>query len=168
MLTLFRARHRPALPEIDKGNDMLIRRFCDGDLRAWHSLPGSRFKSAFSTWAHAIARKLTTSYFRYGKVRAENAIPLDFLRKTMTPLENASWEGLAPGPDPYLIGVQLAASIDQSIANLSPNMRSGFVPRECDVVRYQKIAKQLFMPISTIRLLIFGARATIGSDLRPM
>lgn len=205
MSTLLQAHQRPAPSEIGKVDDMLIRRFCDGDLRAfevlvtkyqrrvaalintsvrngavaeeltqeaflraYRSLPGFRFESAFSTWLYAIARNLTTSYFRDGQVQAENAVSMDVLLETMTPLENASWEGLAPEPEDYLIGTQLAAGIDQSIANLSPNMRSAFLLRELDDLSYQEIADQLLMPLNTVRSLIFRARATIGSDIRPI
>ncbi len=205
MSTLLKTCQRPALSEIGKVDDTLIRRFCEGDLRAfevlvtkyqrrvaalintsvgnaavaeeltqeaflraYRNLPGFRFESAFSTWLHAIARNLTTTYFRDGQARAENAIPMDLLLETMTPLENANWQGLAPGPDEYLMGAQLAAGIDQSIANLSPSMRSAFLLRERDELSYQEIAEQLLMPISTIRSLIFRARATIGSEIRPI
>ncbi|MBC7455522.1 MAG: sigma-70 family RNA polymerase sigma factor [Massilia sp.] len=137
-------------------------------LRAYRSLPGFRFESAFSTWLYAIARNLTTSYFRDGQVRAENAIPMDLLTETMSLQENASWEGCVSGPDEHLSGVQLVAGIEQSIANLSPHMRSAFLLRELDDLSYQEIAEQLTMPLNTVRSLIFRARATIGSDIRPL
>lgn len=135
-------------------------------LRAYRSLPGFRFESAFSTWLYAIARNLTASYFRDGQARAENAIPMEWLLETMTSPENASWECFAPGPDEDLIGTRLAAGIDRSIANLSPSMRSAFLLRELDDLSYQEIAEHLLMPLNTVRSLIFRARATIGSDIR--
>ncbi|KAF3997249.1 sigma-70 family RNA polymerase sigma factor [Glaciimonas immobilis] len=137
-------------------------------LRAYRSLPGFRFESAFSTWLYAIARNLTVSYFRDGQMRAENAIPMDMLTETMALQENASWEGCVPGPDEHLCGVQLVASIEQSVANLSPRMRRAFLLREFDDLSYQEIAEQLIMPLNTVRSLIFRARATIGSDIRPL
>jgi RNA polymerase sigma-70 factor (ECF subfamily) len=205
MSTPLQAPPRPELSEIGKVDDLLIRRFCDGDLRsfevlvtkyqrrvaaqinaavrnaavaeeltqeaflrAYRSLPGFRFESAFSTWLYAIARNLTMSYFRDGQVRAENAVPMDLLTETMALQENASWEGCVPGPDEDLCGVQLVAGIEQSISNLSPRMRNAFLLRELDDLSYQEIAEQLTMPINTVRSLIFRARATIGSDIRPL
>jgi RNA polymerase sigma-70 factor (ECF subfamily) len=137
-------------------------------LRAYRALPGFRFESAFSTWLYAIARNLTMSYFRDGQVRAENAVPMDLLTETMSLPENASWEGSVPGPDEHLCGLQLMAGIEQSITNLSPRMRNAFLLRELDDLSYQEIAEQLLMPINTVRSLIFRARATIGSDIRPL
>jgi RNA polymerase sigma-70 factor (ECF subfamily) len=205
MSTTLQSPPRPELSEIGKVDDLLIQRFCDGDLsafevlvtkyqrriaaqinaavrnaavaeeltqetflRAYRSLPGFRFESAFSTWLCAIARNLTMSYFRDGQVRAENAVPMDLLTETMALQENASWEGCVPGPDEHLSGVQLVAGIEQSIANLSPRMRNAFLLRELDDLSYQEIAEQLTMPINTVRSLIFRARATIGSDIRPL
>lgn len=205
MPTLPKAPPPPELSTIGKVDDLLIRCFCDGDMRAFEvlvtkyqrrvaalinasvrnaavaeeltqeaflraycSLPGFRFESAFSTWLYAIARNLTMSYFRDGQVRAETAIPMDLLTETMALQENASWEGCVSGPDEHLCGVQLVAGIEQSIANLSPRMRSAFLLRELDDLSYQEIAEQLIVPLNTVRSLIFRARATIGSDIRPL
>lgn len=137
-------------------------------LRAYRSLPGFRFECAFSTWLYAIARNLTMSYFRDGQVRVENAIPFDMLTETMALQGNASWEGCVPGPDEHLCGVQLADGIELSVANLSPRMRSAFLLRELDDLSYQEIAERLLIPLNTVRSLIFRARATIGSDIRPL
>ncbi|MGK5020259.1 sigma-70 family RNA polymerase sigma factor [Janthinobacterium lividum] len=196
---------QPELSEIGKVDNLLIRRFCSGDLRAfevlvtkyqrrvaalinasvrnnavaeeltqeaflraYRSLPEFRFESAFSTWLYAIARNLTMSYFRDGQEQDENSIPMDLLTETMVLQDNASWKGHAPGPDEHLCGAQLAAGIEQSIENLTPSMRSAFLLRERDDLSYQAIATQLCMPLNTVRSLIFRARATISSDIRPM
>ncbi len=196
---------RPEPSEIGKVDNLLIRRFCDGDLRAfeilvtkyqrritalinasvrntavaeeltqeaflraYRCLPSFRFESAFLTWLSAIARNLTMSYFRDGQMRADNAIPIDLLTETMGLQERANWEGYATGPHEYLCGAQLVEGIQQSIANLSPHMRSAFLLRERDNLSYQTIAEQLDMPVNTIRSLISRARATIGCEIRPL
>jgi RNA polymerase sigma-70 factor (ECF subfamily) len=212
-MTLHGIERTPEMPEAfirpepspqSKVDDLLIRRFCTGELRcfevlvtkyqrrvaalinasvrhhavteeltqetflrAYRSLPNFRFESAFSTWLFTIARNLTNSYFRDGQVRADNAIPLDVLIETSSAQETAARDGLASGPDEHLSGLQLVAGIELSIANLSPRMRDAFLLREMDDLSYQEIAERLLLPLNTVRSLIFRARATIGSDIRP-
>lgn len=195
---------RPEPSAQSKVDDLLIQRFCDGDLRcfevlvtkyqrrvaalinasirhhavaeeltqetflrAYRNLPTFRFESAFSTWLFTIARNLTNSYFRDGHVRADNAVPLDVLVETSSAQDTAARDGFASGPDEHLSGLQLFAGIELSISNLSPGMRDAFLLREMDDLSYQEIAERLLLPLNTIRSLIFRARATIGSDIRP-
>ena len=196
---------RPPPSESTLLDDVLVRRFCSGNLlafeklvtkyqrrvsslvnaavrnqsvadeltqetflRAYRNLPGFRFESAFSSWLYSIARNLTLSYFREQHDRADNAVSLDLLTETADPHDTPAWQGSAPNPEEQLSQARLATTIETTITNLSPPMRAALLLREMQDLSYQEIADELKIPINTIRSLIFRARATIATDIRPL
>ena len=196
---------RPPPSESTLLDDVLVRRFCSGNLlafeklvtkyqrrvsslvnaavrnqsvadeltqetflRAYRNLPGFRFESAFSSWLYSIARNLTLSYFREQHDRADNAVSLDLLTETADPHDTPAWQGSAPNPEEQLSQARLATTIETTITNLSPPMRAALLLREMQDLSYQDIAVELIIPINNIRSLIFRARATIATDIRPL
>jgi RNA polymerase sigma-70 factor (ECF subfamily) len=137
-------------------------------MRAYRSLPGFRFESAFSSWLYAIARNLTLSYFREQHDRADNAVSLDLVNETTAGHDTAAWQGSAPNPEEQLSQARLANTIQATVTSLSPSMREALLLREIQNLSYQEIADQLKIPLNTIRSLIFRARATIATDIRPL
>ncbi|MEC5218714.1 RNA polymerase sigma-70 factor (ECF subfamily) [Actimicrobium sp. GrIS 1.19] len=137
-------------------------------LRAYRGLVNFRFESAFSTWLYRIARNISTSYYREGHMHADNAVSIDVLAETSNPIYAPGAENFAPSPEDSLCGQQLLFAIEQSIDRLSPQMRSSITMREMDHCSYAEIADTLHIPLNTVRSLIFRARATIATDIRPL
>jgi RNA polymerase sigma-70 factor, ECF subfamily len=137
-------------------------------LRAYRGLVNFRFESAFSTWLYTIARNITTSHFRDGRDRAERGTSLDLLHETLGDVELASIDGSAPSAEEQVSSHQLLASIQEAIDKLSPQMRDAVLLRELEGLTYAEIAERLKVPLNTTRSLIFRARATIASHIRPV
>lgn len=196
---------RPPPSEQAKVDDLLVRRFCAGDLlafevlvtkyqrriaalintsvrndsvaeeltqetflRVYRGLPNFRFESAFSTWLYTIARNITTSYHRDGRDRADRSVSLDEMAEEMGSTDMLMREGAAPSAEEEVSAQQLLAAIQQAIEKLSPQTREALLLRETQDLSYNEIAERLQVPLNTARSLIFRARATIATEIRPL
>jgi RNA polymerase sigma-70 factor, ECF subfamily len=196
---------RPPPSEQAKVDDLLVRRFCAGELRAfevlvtkyqrriaalintsvrndsvaeeltqetflraYRGLPNFRFESAFSTWLYTIARNITTSYHRDGRDRADRSISLDALTEESGNPDLATLEGANASAEDEVGAQQLLAAIHVVIENLPPQTREALLLRETQDLSYIEIAAKLNVPLNTARSLIFRARATIATQIRPL
>lgn len=198
-------RVRPPPSEQAKVDDLLVRRFCAGELRAfeilvtkyqrriaavintsvrndsvaeeltqetflraYRGLPKFRFESAFSTWLYTIARNITTSYHRDGRDRADRSVSLDAMADESGNPDLAAIEGSNASAEDEVGAQQLLAAIHVAIENLPPQTREALLLRETQDLSYIEIAAKLNVPLNTARSLIFRARATIATQIRPL
>jgi RNA polymerase sigma-70 factor, ECF subfamily len=196
---------RPPPSEQAKVDDLLVQRFCAGDLlafeilvakyqrrvaalintsvrndsvaeeltqetflRVYRGLPNFRFESAFSTWLYTIARNITTSYHRDGRDRADRLVSLDNIADETGSDNFLLHEGAAASAEEEVSAQQLLAAIQVAIEKLSPQSRDALLLRETQDLSYIEIAERLKVPLNTARSLIFRARATIATEIRPL
>jgi len=134
-------------------------------LKAYRALPGFRGESAFYTWLYRIAINTVKNHLvaagrrpPVDDVDAELAEQLDVgarLRETAT-------------PERELLTDEIAATVQQALDALPPDLRTAIVLREFEGMSYEEIAAAMECPIGTVRSRIFRAREAIDKRLRPL
>ncbi|MUT65466.1 RNA polymerase sigma factor [Paenibacillus sp. NEAU-GSW1] len=126
--------------------------------KAYRSLHSFReVDASFSTWLYTIARNTVLSELRKQKT-------------TNLPLDEA---GHIPPASPELAPDQLVlrnermAMVREAINNLPDKQRSALILREYDQMDYQEIANILGQTVSSVKSLLFRARASVKSQLEP-
>jgi RNA polymerase sigma-70 factor (ECF subfamily) len=126
--------------------------------KAYRSLHSFReMDASFSTWLYTIARNTVLSELRKGK--ASNVS-----------LDEAGFEPLASpesAPEQQLLRNERMAMVRDAINNLPEKQRSALILREYDQLDYQEIANILGQSVSSVKSLLFRARASVKSQLEP-
>ena len=131
-------------------------------LHAYDHLEDLREEVAFWAWLSAIARNTASAYLRRRQHRLEE--------KTSQSSETHDlYEQLqfAASAEQEVIAQQLFAAIDKAVAELPIPQRDALMLREIDGLDYKAIGASLGVPVNTVRSLIFRARESIASKVRP-
>jgi RNA polymerase sigma factor (sigma-70 family) len=133
--------------------DLMAEDLCqDTFYKAFRSLSTFREEEAsFSTWLYTIARNTVLSELRKarnGEVYLEDS--------GQTP--KAPSEGL---PESSLLRNEKVMMVREAINSLPENQRSALILREYDQMDYKQIADIMGMTISSVKSLLFRARASI-------
>lgn len=128
--------------------------------KAYRSLHSFREMDAtFSTWLYTIARNTVLSELRKGK---SANVSLDDANLGLEPL--ASPEA---APEQQLLKNERMAMVRDAINNLPEKQRSALILREYDQLDYQEIANILGQTVSSVKSLLFRARASVKTQLEP-
>ena len=140
--------------------------------RAFRALPQFRGEAQFYTWLYRIAVNTAR--------KALVALRRDFL-VTETALRGAEGDdeggGLGQGegemagdntPETELAAKEVAAALNQAMADLPEDLRQAVMLREIEGLSYEAIATLMHCPIGTVRSRIFRAREAISSRVRPL
>jgi len=126
--------------------------------KAYRSLHSFREVDAtFSTWLYTIARNTVLSELR--KQKAANVS-----------LDEAGFEPVAAmdaAPEQQLLRNERMALVREAINNLPEKQRSALILREYEQLDYQEIAAILGQTVSSVKSLLFRARASVKSQLEP-
>ncbi|MFD0586918.1 RNA polymerase sigma factor [Paenibacillus sp. GCM10027627] len=126
--------------------------------KAYRSLHSFReMDASFSTWLYTIARNTVLSELRKGK--AANVS-----------LDEAGFEPVAAAegaPEQQLLRNERMAMVREAINNLPEKQRSALILREYDGMDYQEIANILGQSVSSVKSLLFRARASVKTQLEP-
>ncbi|EFM09754.1 RNA polymerase, sigma-24 subunit, ECF subfamily [Paenibacillus curdlanolyticus YK9] len=126
--------------------------------KAYRSLHSFReLDASFSTWLYTIARNTVLSELRKQKV-------------SNVPLDDANTIPLAPPeavPELRLLQNERMAMVREAINNLPEKQRSALILREYDQLDYQEIANILGQTVSSVKSLLFRARASVKTQLEP-
>ena len=126
--------------------------------KAYRSLHSFReMDASFSTWLYTIARNTVLSELRKGK-------------STNVSLDEAGFEPLASAeaaPEQQLLRNERMEMVRDAINNLPEKQRSALILREYDQLDYQEIASILGQTVSSVKSLLFRARASVKSQLEP-
>lgn len=126
--------------------------------KAYRSLHSFReMDASFSTWLYTIARNTVLSELRKGK-------------SANVSLDEAGFEPLASAeaaPEQQLLRNERMAMVRDAINNLPEKQRSALILREYDQLDYQEIANILGQTVSSVKSLLFRARASVKSQLEP-
>lgn len=139
--------------------EMLAEDLCQETFyKAFRSLKTFReVEASFSTWLYTIARNTVLSEMRKhkaGKVSLEES--------GITP--HASGEAL---PEQTVLRNEKVSMVRDAINNLPEKQRSALILREYEQLDYQEIANILGQTVSSVKSLLFRARASVRNQLEP-
>jgi len=141
------------------GLDLLAEDLCSETFyKAYRSLHSFREGDAsFSTWLYTIARNTVLSELRKQKT---GNISLD----------ESGYVPVAPPesvPEQHLLRNERMSLVREAINNLPEKQRSALILREYDQLDYQEIASILGQTVSSVKSLLFRARASVKTQLEP-
>ncbi|NIK67732.1 MULTISPECIES: sigma-70 family RNA polymerase sigma factor [unclassified Paenibacillus] len=126
--------------------------------KAYRSLHSFReVDASFSTWLYTIARNTVLSELRKQK-------------SAHVPLDESNVMPAAPPdqvPEQHVLRNERMAMVREAINNLPEKQRSALILREYDQLDYQEIANILGQTVSSVKSLLFRARASVKSQLEP-
>ncbi|GMK42196.1 RNA polymerase sigma factor RpoE [Paenibacillus sp. CCS19] len=126
--------------------------------KAYRSLHSFReLDASFSTWLYTIARNTVLSELRKQKAGS-------------VPLEESNVIPLAPPdavPELRLLQNERMSMVREAINNLPEKQRSALILREYEQLDYQEIASILGQTVSSVKSLLFRARASVKTQLEP-
>ncbi|WP_068775413.1 RNA polymerase sigma factor [Paenibacillus sp. FJAT-26967] len=126
--------------------------------KAYRSLHSFReVEATFSTWLYTIARNTVLSELRKHKIVK---ISLDHCGHT----PQTSFESL---PEQMVIRSEKVSMVRIAINRLPEKQRSALILREYDQLEYQEIAVILGQTVSSVKSLLFRARASVKIQLEP-
>lgn len=126
--------------------------------KAYKSLHSFReVDASFSTWLYTIARNTVLSELRKQK-------------NGSVPLEESGFVPLAPNsmvPEQAALRNERVQMVREAIDLLPEKQRSALILREYDQMDYQEIAEILSQSVSSVKSLLFRARASVKIRLEP-
>lgn len=139
--------------------DMLAEDLCQETFyKAFRSLKTFReVEASFSTWLYTIARNTVLSELRkqkVGKVSLEESgyVPQASIEST---------------PEHELLRNEKVSLVREAINKLPEKQRSALILREYEQLDYQEIANILGQTVSSVKSLLFRARASVKTQLEP-
>jgi RNA polymerase sigma-70 factor (ECF subfamily) len=135
-------------------------------IRAFRALPQFKGESRFFTWLYRIAlntaRNSLARMRRIRRVEIEN-VPLDDADSGSQfrdePLHDET-------PESLLATRQVADAVQAAVSALPEDLRAALLLREVEGLKYDQIARELDVPIGTVRSRIFRAREAIATRLQ--
>ncbi|MFS0722635.1 RNA polymerase sigma factor [Paenibacillus sp. 1P07SE] len=126
--------------------------------KAYRSLHSFReVDASFSTWLYTIARNTVLSELR--KQKSGNISLDESGYIPVAPIETV--------PEQQLLLNERMSLVRRAINNLPEKQRSALILREYDQLEYQEIAAILGQSVSSVKSLLFRARASVKSQLEP-
>lgn len=126
--------------------------------KAYRSLHSFReLDASFSTWLYTIARNTVLSELRKQK-------------SAHVSLDESDYEPVASldaVPEQQVLRNERMAMVREAINNLPEKQRSALILREYDQLDYQEIANILGQTVSSVKSLLFRARASVKTQLEP-
>lgn len=132
-------------------------------IKAFSALPSYSVDYAFSTWIYKIATNHAIDYLRKKKLKTYS---IDKPRETK---DGALEYELPDGtyrPDRHIVADQRRKLIQQAIDALPPKYHRVIVMRHQQEKSYEEIARELDLPLGTIKAHIFRARELLNKHLR--
>jgi RNA polymerase sigma-70 factor (ECF subfamily) len=130
--------------------------------KAYRSLHSFReVEASFSTWLYTIARNTVLSELRKNKSVHVSLEQNDAWSLAMT-LASSEYT-----PEQKMLRNEKVSMVRDAINNLPEKQRSALILREYDQMDYQEIANILGQTVSSVKSLLFRARASIKMQLEP-
>ncbi|MEC0226934.1 MULTISPECIES: RNA polymerase sigma factor [Paenibacillus] len=126
--------------------------------KAYRSLHSFReIEASFSTWLYTIARNTVLSELRKNK-----SVQVSLEQSGLTP--HASFDAM---PEQAMLRNEKVTMVRDAINSLPEKQRSALILREYDQMDYQEIANILGQTVSSVKSLLFRARASVKLQLDP-
>ncbi len=113
--------------------------------------------ASFSTWLYTIARNTVLSELRKHKT---TQVALDDAAPIVETAQNVL-------PEQSVLTKEKVSMVRDAINNLPEKQRSALILREYDQLDYQEIANILGQTVSSVKSLLFRARASVKVQLDP-
>ena len=134
-------------------------------IKAYRALPSFRGDSAFYTWLYRIAVNTAKNHLT---VRGRRLPEVDvYTAETEFGADAPTLRDLNT-PESLLLSDEIAATVQQTLAKLSEELRNALILREFDGLSYEEIATTMQCPVGTVRSRIFRAREAIDNALKPL
>jgi RNA polymerase sigma factor (sigma-70 family) len=132
-------------------------------IKAFRSLASFNEEYAFSTWLFKIATNNCIDYIRKRKLQTFSIDkPIESKDGEFSfEIPDSTYE-----PDRELIAGQRSRLLEEAIKSLPPKYRTVILMRHSEEKDYAEIAKELRLPIGTVKAHIFRAREMLYKDLR--
>lgn len=133
-------------------------------IKAWQGIRRFRGESQFYTWLFRIAVNTSKNYLTASRRRNEQPLPQE------SEDEQAAVELPSPvgTPEQEAHADEIEAVVNQTISELSEELRVAITLRELEGMSYDEIAYIMKCPVGTVRSRIFRAREVIDEKLEPM
>ncbi|MBP1994744.1 RNA polymerase sigma factor [Paenibacillus eucommiae] len=126
--------------------------------KAYRNLHSFReIEASFSTWLYTIARNTVLSELRKNK-----SVKISLEQSGYTP--HASFDAM---PEQAALRNEKVTMVRDAINTLPEKQRSALILREYDQMDYQEIANILGQTVSSVKSLLFRARASVKLQLEP-
>lgn len=132
-------------------------------VRVWKSAHRYEPSARLSTWLFTIARNLVLNEIRY-KTR-HPAVSRDALIEEGHPEAEGPASRGSTQPDAALLEAELHQAIDRALQLLPENQRTAIILRRYEDVSYEEIAFILGVSVSSVKSLLFRARAALREAL---
>jgi len=127
-------------------------------------------RGSFQTWITTLARNLLVDHFRRTRLeRATESLDASFSSDDGgATLADRMAELTDPGlsPEAHAAGMELKVSIQQALAQLSPELREAVVLRDLEDMDYKEIAQVLRIPEGTVKSRISRGRGELARLLQ--
>jgi RNA polymerase sigma-70 factor (ECF subfamily) len=134
-------------------------------IKAYNSIHSFNAEYAFSTWLFKIATNNCIDFFRKRKLKTYS---MD--RKIKYKEDEIQQEYADPQPDAEreIIAGEKSKKINKAIDELPEKYRVVIVLRHRDEKSYEEIAKELALPLGTVKARIFRAREMLKKSLKDL
>lgn len=126
--------------------------------KAFRSLETFReVEASFSTWLYTIARNTVLS-----ELRKQKAVNVSLEQSGHVPIAAAETT-----PEQTMLRNERVQLVREAIDTLPEKQRSALILREYEQLDYQEIANVLGQTVSSVKSLLFRARANVRTQLEP-
>lgn len=132
-------------------------------IKAFSALPSYSVDYAFSTWIYKIATNHAIDYLRKKKLKTYS---IDKPRETKDGALEYELPDATYRPDRHIVADQRRQLIQKAIDALPPKYHRVIVMRHQQEKSYEEIARELDLPLGTIKAHIFRARELLNKHLR--
>ena len=124
-------------------------------------------KGSFQTWLTTLARNMLVDHFRRTKLkRATDSMDVSLSGEDDGPTMAERLPDTGQNQEQYVAGLQLKATIQKALAELSPELREAVILRDLEDMDYKEIAVVLKIPEGTVKSRISRGRAELGRLLQ--
>jgi RNA polymerase sigma-70 factor (ECF subfamily) len=124
-------------------------------------------KGSFQTWITTLARNMLVDHFRRTKLeRATDSMDVSLSGEDDGPTMAERLMDERPSQEQHVAGLQLKATIQSALAQLSPELREAVILRDLEDMDYKEIALVLKIPEGTVKSRISRGRAELGRLLQ--
>ncbi len=131
-------------------------------IKAFRALSSFNSDYAFSTWLYKIAANNCIDYFRKKKLAT---CSLDTPIKAKNGEIQRDFPDKEQGPESELISKERTGQIQVAIDSLPKKYKEAILLRHSQDKSYEEIAKELNIPLGTVKVRIFRAREMLKSRL---
>jgi len=129
--------------------------------KAFRNIDQYSTKYAFSTWLFRIASNTGIDFIRK---RKKNIVKLE--TKEESNMDIPSYESNSPTPEQQIINKQSATFLRQEVSQLKDRYRVLIELRYFKEFSYEEIAKEMNLPIGTVKAQLFRARKLLFYNIK--